>query len=62
VKKIYQDEIARSIHEMAEGLYKIGAIDDAAMHEYDDDCLIAEAMPRQETRAVSEAAAKFVLG
>ncbi|GMO38105.1 MAG: hypothetical protein Ta2B_17800 [Termitinemataceae bacterium] len=40
--KKYQDEMARSIHEMAEGLYKIGEINADQMHEFDEGCLVHE--------------------
>ena len=39
MKDKYQSELLEAIHETAEGLYKIGVIDDKEMKEYDKDCL-----------------------
>jgi len=39
MKDNYQSELLGAIHETAEGLYKIGVIDDKEMREYDKDCL-----------------------
>jgi DNA-binding transcriptional regulator YiaG len=50
--KKYQDSSARSIHEMMEGLYKLGAIDAKRMHEYDVECLVPSAVPIRETSSV----------
>jgi DNA-binding transcriptional regulator YiaG len=46
--KKYQDKMARTVYEMAEGLYKIGAIDAKRMHEYDVECLVPSAVPLRE--------------
>ena len=42
MKKKYQSEILGVLHEMADDLHKIGAIDDVRMAEYDHDCLVQE--------------------
>ena len=39
MKKTYQSEILEVLHEMADDLHEIGAINDARMAEYDRDCL-----------------------
>jgi DNA-binding transcriptional regulator YiaG len=40
MKKKYQSEILGVLHEMADDLHKIGAINDTRMAEYDHDCLV----------------------
>ncbi|GHU04526.1 hypothetical protein FACS1894147_09770 [Spirochaetia bacterium] len=47
--KKYQSELARSIHEEAEGFYRAGLIDTKRMHEYDVDCLVPACVPNRET-------------
>jgi DNA-binding transcriptional regulator YiaG len=42
VKKKYQSEQLMVIHQDAVGLYELGFIDDAAMREFDKDCLVPE--------------------
>jgi DNA-binding transcriptional regulator YiaG len=37
----YQSEQLMVIHDMAKSLYKIGAIDNAKMREFDADCLVS---------------------
>ena len=39
MKKKYQSEILGVLHEMAEDLHNIGAINDTRMAEYDQDCV-----------------------
>ena len=39
MKKKYQSDLLGAIHETAEGLHKIGVIDEKEMREYDEDCL-----------------------
>jgi DNA-binding transcriptional regulator YiaG len=41
------------IHEMAQDLYEIGAIDEARMREYDADCLLPASPPRKNPEAAS---------
>jgi DNA-binding transcriptional regulator YiaG len=41
-EKKYQNDFLGSLHETAEGLYKIGVINDAEMREYDRNCLVGE--------------------
>jgi putative transcriptional regulator len=41
MEKKYQSEQLMVIHDMAESLYKIGAIDKAKMREFDVDCLVS---------------------
>jgi hypothetical protein len=47
--KKYQDDMARSVHETMEGLYKLGAISPSEMHEFDVECLVPSAIPYRET-------------
>jgi putative transcriptional regulator len=42
MKKKYQSEQLMACHESAQALYEIGAITDAQMREYDEDCLVPE--------------------
>jgi DNA-binding transcriptional regulator YiaG len=46
--KKYKDDISKTVHQMAEGFYKIGAIDTARMCEYDADCLVPKAVPHRD--------------
>jgi DNA-binding transcriptional regulator YiaG len=41
MKKKYQSEQLMVIHDMAKSLYKIGAIDNEKMREFDADCLVS---------------------
>jgi DNA-binding transcriptional regulator YiaG len=41
MEKKYQSEQLMVIHDMAKSLYKIGAIDNAKMREFDADCLVS---------------------
>ena len=41
----YQSDLLGSIHETAAGLYRIGAISDAEMLEFDEDCLAENSVP-----------------
>jgi DNA-binding transcriptional regulator YiaG len=40
-EKTYQSEILGVLHEMAEDLHEIGAINDSRMQEYDKNCLVS---------------------
>jgi len=40
--KKYQSEALMVIHQDAEGLHRLGIINDAEMREFDDDCLVHE--------------------
>ena len=40
--KMYQSRIAEAVHETAEGLHRIGAIDKTTMREFDVMCLRAQ--------------------
>ena len=42
MKKKYQSELLGAIHETAEGLHKIGVINDKEMREYNKDCLASK--------------------
>ncbi|GHV65092.1 hypothetical protein AGMMS49587_18760 [Spirochaetia bacterium] len=42
MKKKYESELLMVCHETAQALHEIGAITDAEMKEYDDDCLVHE--------------------
>jgi DNA-binding transcriptional regulator YiaG len=46
MKKKYQSELLKVIHQDAAEWHKIGAIDDARMREYDEDCLVPEPTPK----------------
>ena len=50
MKKKYQSEILGVLHEMAEDLHEIGAINDARMAEYDRDCILQEKPQPSETK------------
>jgi DNA-binding transcriptional regulator YiaG len=45
MKKKYQSELLMVCHQEAEAMYKIGAIDDAEMREFDEGCLVHEPAP-----------------
>ena len=42
MKKKYQSELLGAIHETADGLHKIGVINDKEMREYNKDCLASK--------------------
>ncbi|GHU56642.1 hypothetical protein FACS189442_5330 [Spirochaetia bacterium] len=42
MKKKYESELLMVCHETAQALHEIGAITDAEMREYDEDCLMHE--------------------
>jgi DNA-binding transcriptional regulator YiaG len=42
MKKKYQSEQLMVCHQDAEALYQIGAITEAEMREFDEDCLVPE--------------------
>jgi hypothetical protein len=42
---MYQSEQLMVVHDIAKSLYKIGAIDNAKMREFDNDCLVQEKEP-----------------
>jgi DNA-binding transcriptional regulator YiaG len=48
MKKAYQSEILGILHEMAEDLHGIGAINDTRMQEYDKNCLVSTPKPDPE--------------
>ncbi|MDR3161973.1 MAG: XRE family transcriptional regulator [Spirochaetaceae bacterium] len=56
MKKKYQSEQLMVIHDMAKSLYKIGAIDDAKMREFDTDCLVSTPGTAGEAATASEPA------
>jgi hypothetical protein len=51
--KKYQSDVSRSVHEMMEGLYKLGGIDAKEMHEFDVNCLVSSRVPIRETSSYS---------
>jgi DNA-binding transcriptional regulator YiaG len=51
--KKYRSEIARSCHEDAEAMFRVGAIDAKQMHEYDVHCLVSSRVPIRETSSYS---------
>jgi DNA-binding transcriptional regulator YiaG len=46
MKKKYESELLGVIHQSAKDLYEIGAISEARMQEYDEDCLVSEPIPK----------------
>jgi hypothetical protein len=46
MKKKYQSEQLMVCHQDAEALYRIAAITEAQMREFDEDCLIPEPAPK----------------
>jgi DNA-binding transcriptional regulator YiaG len=52
MEKKYQSELLMVLHQDAEALHAIGAIDDAEMHEWDKDCLVS---PPKPARKIPEA-------
>jgi DNA-binding transcriptional regulator YiaG len=52
MKRTYQSEILRAIHEEAVANFEVGAITEKEMSEYDRDCLVEE----EETAAVGDIA------
>jgi putative transcriptional regulator len=54
-KKQYRSDISASIHETAEGLHKVGAIDKRTMREFDELCLTkVEPLTPDEIRDIRE--------
>jgi DNA-binding transcriptional regulator YiaG len=51
MKKKYQSELLGAIHETAEGLYKIGVINDKEMREYNKDCLASKTVSTESPDA-----------
>lgn len=53
--KEYKSEIAAAVHETAEGLYAVGAIDKKRMRDYDEWCLApVETLSPDEIRSIRE--------
>jgi DNA-binding transcriptional regulator YiaG len=52
--KKYQSEQLMICHQDAEALYRIGAISEAEMREFDNDCLVQEPEPAKETAKPAE--------
>ncbi|MDR3301524.1 MAG: XRE family transcriptional regulator [Spirochaetaceae bacterium] len=50
MKKRYQSEILGVIHQDAQAMFKVGAISEARMREYDRDCLVPETSLAQTTK------------
>jgi hypothetical protein len=48
-KKRYKDDIAMTCHETATALFEIGAINEAIMREFDEDCLVPDTSPSPES-------------
>jgi putative transcriptional regulator len=46
MKKKYQSEQLMVCHESAQALYEIGAITEAEMRKFDEDCLVHEPTPK----------------
>jgi DNA-binding transcriptional regulator YiaG len=49
MEKKYQSEQLMVIHDMVKSLYKIGAIDNTKMQEFDADCLVSIPETTEET-------------
>jgi putative transcriptional regulator len=47
MKKRYRSSLMASIHETAEGLHAIGILDEHAMQEFDEMCLMPVAEPEE---------------
>jgi DNA-binding transcriptional regulator YiaG len=52
--KAYESDLLGVIHEMAEDLHQIGAINDARMREYDKNCLVQKSKPVQKVTKSTE--------
>jgi DNA-binding transcriptional regulator YiaG len=48
MEKKYKSEIMMVLHQAAEGLLQVGAIDEKEMRRYDRDCLVRETKPEQK--------------
>jgi hypothetical protein len=48
-KRMYKSDADEAIHSAAEGMFRVGAIDEATMRSFDESCLIAprEIKPRE---------------
>jgi putative transcriptional regulator len=55
MKKKYQSKILEAIHEIAQDLHEVGAIDDKEMKEFDEDCLVPEKPKKTAVKSVSSA-------
>ena len=64
--KKYQDKSAKTVYEIAETLYELGAIDTRRMHEYDVECLVPSAVPTRagsrQTQFVEQNARDMAVG
>jgi putative transcriptional regulator len=58
MKKKYESELLGVIHQSAKDLYEIGAISDARMQEYDEDCLVPEPTPKAPSAQKTPAESK----
>jgi DNA-binding transcriptional regulator YiaG len=58
MQKKYQSEQLMVIHDMVKSLYKIGAIDDTKMREFDADCLISASKTSVSETSAPETARK----
>ncbi len=57
MKKVYKDEMAAAIHEMASGIYDAGLMPKSTMREFDELCLTpVKKMTPEEIKAVREEA------
>lgn len=58
VTRTYQSEPMAAVHEMMEGLYKGGAIDEQTLRGFDAACLslAPEPVPREQQRGSGQAA------
>jgi DNA-binding transcriptional regulator YiaG len=62
MKKKYQSDQLMVCHQDAEALYQIGAITEAQMQEFDQECLIPEPAPKTGTVRKAPAPAYPALG
>jgi DNA-binding transcriptional regulator YiaG len=57
MEKKFKSEIMMVLHQAAEGLFQVGAIDEKEMCRYDRDCLVREPQPAPKAVRVKRAAA-----
>jgi DNA-binding transcriptional regulator YiaG len=53
MERKYQSEILMVCHQDAEGMHRLGLIDDAKMREFDEGCLVAEQSTKTASRIIS---------
>jgi DNA-binding transcriptional regulator YiaG len=56
MEKKYKSEIMMVLHQAAEGLFQVGAIDEKEMRRYDRDCLVQEPQPKPKAARTAKRA------